>query len=87
MMCSQKEILRGLALMLTHDNQEMDQDGKDFKRVTFKVRKVYLCIRLSELNWSEQINHFRIIFGADLTRGSGSRMEGSRDSRGERACC
>ena len=46
MKCSQKEILRNLDPVLTHDNQEMDQDGKDFKRVTFKVRKVNLCIRL-----------------------------------------
>ena len=47
MKCSQKEILRNLDPVLTHDNQEMDQDGKDFKRVTFKVREVDLCIRLN----------------------------------------
>ena len=35
-----------LALMIKLVNQEMDQDGKDLKRVTFKLRKVNLCIRL-----------------------------------------
>ena len=41
-----QEIFQSLGPMLTHDNQETDQDGEDFKRVTFKVRKVNLCIRL-----------------------------------------